>query len=119
MYNTLIPEKFIIIFAEILTKKGDKNHKSRKKSHPPPREIEKIRRLRKSRKLAVQLEDEYYKNGKTPKSDKFTIIFTKISMEKVVDVCENEISYLMPSHHLFLISYTRGTLWEETGEERS
>ncbi len=34
----------------------------------------------------VQLEDEYFENGKTLKSDKFTIIFAKISMEKAVKV---------------------------------
>ncbi len=33
-------------------------------------------------KYAVQHEDEYYKNEKTRKSDKFTIIFAKILTEK-------------------------------------
>ncbi len=33
-------------------------------------------------KISIQLDDEYYKNGKTLKLEKFMEIFTKIWIEK-------------------------------------
>ncbi len=68
-------KKFSIIFAKIMPKKGDKNYESRKKSYRFPRIKSKkyVNFRHKLGKLAVQLEDEYYKNGKS--AHRFTIIF--------------------------------------------